>query len=493
MSKLVFPCLRPSRTKIVATLGPASDSEDKLLQLLEAGVDVFRLNMAHGGPKDGQIRLDRIRKVSAQLGISVAVLADLAGPKMRLGELPGDSYDCEPDVPIKIVRGHSTTEPNTFTTTYEPLVDELEVGNRIMLADGTVALEVVEKYKDYVVCKVIQSGTVRSRQGVNLPGAKLSVKTLQPEDIANAKWALGAGVDFLGMSFIRTPEDLLELREILTNEAGGNVEIVPHIIAKIEKPEALDHLEAIVDVADGIMVARGDLGVEVDIAQIAVTQKKIISLCRRKNKPVIVATQMLESMHHLRIPTRAEATDVANAILDGADACMLSGETAVGDNPVLAVQMMHRIAVATEKFEFTPAIDTTEHCGHLMEEDGTFSETAITDALCDAAVHLAAQLDAALLLVTSHTGRMAMVVSGKRSKTLTIGMSRDERALRRMNLYWGVVPVLNAPPTAQEKLVKVVEAGKETGYLSTGDRVVMISGIAPESKLQNLLYAHVVE
>ena len=492
MSTLVFPRQPPSRTKIVATLGPASDSEEKLHELLDAGVDVFRLNMAHGGPKDGQIRLDKIRKVSAELGISVAVLADLAGPKMRLGLLPGDSYDCEPDVPIRIVRGHSTTEPNTFTTTYEPLVDELEVGNRIMLADGTVALEVVEKNKDDVLCKVIQSGTVRSRQGVNLPGAKLSIKTLQPEDIENAKWAFSAGVDFLGMSFVRTPEDLLELRAILLKEAGGNDELIPHIIAKIEKPEAIARLEQIVDVADGVMVARGDLGVEIDIAQIAVTQKKIIALCRRKNKPVIVATQMLESMHHLRIPTRAEATDVANAILDGADACMLSGETAVGENPVLAVKMMHRIADATEAFEHYPA-EITEHCMPKKEEDGTISTTAITDSLCDAAVHLAGQIDATLLLVTSHTGRMAMVVSGKRCKTLTIGMSRNERALRRMNLYWGVIPVLNAPSATQEKLAQVIEAGKAVGYLSAGDRVVMISGETPESKLQNLLHAHVVD
>jgi pyruvate kinase len=216
--KLIFPHNRPSHTKIVATVGPASDPEEVLTELIKSGVDVFRLNMAHGATDQAQGRLNRIRKVSKELGVTVGVLADLAGPKMRLGEIPGGVYQCKTDTPMTFVRGTSTTAPNTFTTTYEPLIDDVHVGDRIMLADGTIALKVAEKHPDRIVCTVVQGGPVRSRQGVNLPGTKLSIKTLQPIDIANAKWAAGAGVDFLGLSFVRSVEDITERSEEHTSE-----------------------------------------------------------------------------------------------------------------------------------------------------------------------------------------------------------------------------------------------------------------------------------
>ena len=487
MPHIVFPTLRPSRTKIVATVGPASDSEEMLAKLIQAGVDVFRLNMAHGKTDVAQQRLDRIRKVSEKLGVTVGVLADLAGPKMRLGEIPDNLYRCEPDVPMKFVRGTTATEPNTFTTTYEPLIDELQVGNRVMLADGTVALEVTEKTADHVICKVIQGGPVRSRQGVNLPGANLSIKTLQLQDIENAKWAVGVGIDFLGLSFVRTPEDIRELREILIDAAydlTGRWSDIPHIVAKIEKPEAVERIEDIVDATDGVMVARGDLGVELDIAQIAVVQKKIIETCRRKSKPVIVATQMLESMHHQTIPTRAETTDVANAILDGADACMLSGETAVGEYPLESVEMMHRIAVQTEKL--------------LQERLAAQPRLAvksrsITRAVSAAAVGLAEEIDAEMILVSSRSGKTALGISNRRGFTFCIGTSWNIRALQRMNLYWGVLPLCHAPTEPRKNLESVVEAGKAAGYLEHGDRIVLLSGITPDSVHRNVLYVHIVD
>ncbi|MGL4593981.1 MAG: pyruvate kinase [Thermoguttaceae bacterium] len=486
-STLVFPPNRPSRTKIVATLGPASDTDEVVAALIKAGVDVFRLNMAHGGPEAGQKRLERVRSVAAQLGLPIAIHADLAGPKMRLGEIPGGEYLCTAEIPMKFVRGKTTTEPNTFTTTYQPLIDDLDIGDKIMLADGTVALEVAEKDADSVTCTVLQGGPVRSRQGVNLPGAKLSVKTLQPEDIINARWAATAGVDYIGVSFVRCVEDIHELREILKETilaANGNIEDIPHIIPKIEKPEAIEHLEEIVDASDGVMVARGDLGVELDIAQIAIIQKRIIEMCRRKAKPVIVATQMLESMHHLTIPTRAEATDVANAILDGADACMLSGETAVGDHPVKVVEMMHRIAVVTEK-----AIP--KH--HALERRLMSTTTSVTTALCDAAVCVADDLDAALILIASRSGSTALHFSNKRCMTMTLGMSPNNRALNRMCLYWGVIPVLNVPVDQREFLPAVVEAGKNLGYLESNDKIVLVGGTKPENNHRNFLYVHVVD
>jgi pyruvate kinase len=484
-TNLVFPQLRPSHTKIVATIGPVSDNEAMLTKLILAGVDVFRINMAHGDTNQAEIRLDRIRKVSKQLGVTVGVLVDLAGPKMRLGEIPGDVYHCTGEVPMKFVQDKTISEPNTFTTTYEPLINDVKIGDNIMLADGTVTLQVAEKNTDSIVCTVVQGGTIRSRQGINLPGTKLSIKTLQQTDIDNAQWAVGAGVDFLGLSFVRSPEDILELREILVDTAYKNIGFwsdIPHIIAKIEKPEAVERIEEIVDVTDGIMVARGDLGVEFDIAQIAVVQKKIIETCRRKSKPVIVATQMLESMHHQTLPTRAEATDVANAILDGTDACMLSGETAVGEFPLQAVQMMHRIAVETEKV-----------LAERVAERQRFKTKSVTHAICDAAVTLANEINAAMLLVKTQSGKTAMAVSNKRCFTLCVGTSANIRALQRMNLYWGVFPLANVPENPQESLMNVVEAGKINGYLTHGDRVVHVLGINVKRGYRNVLYVHVVD
>ncbi|MDR0520554.1 MAG: pyruvate kinase [Planctomycetaceae bacterium] len=488
MTDIVFPHQRSSHTKIVATVGPASDPEEVLAQLIQAGVDVFRLNMAHGGPQQAQARLDRIRKVSEQLGVTVGVLADLAGPKMRLGEIPGGEYKCIPGTPMTFVRGNTASEPNTFTTTYEPLIEDVKTGDRIMLADGTVALQVAEKKKDSIVCSVVQGGTVRSRQGINLPGTKLSIKTLQAADIENAKWATKAGVDFLGLSFVRSVSDIRELREILietAREETGKWGDIPHIIAKIEKPEAVEAIDDIVQISDGIMVARGDLGVEFDIAQIAVVQKKIIETCRKYSKPVIVATQMLESMHHQTLPTRAEATDVANAVLDGTDACMLSGETAVGEYPVLTVQTMHRIALEAEKLLKA----RQDIAGRRL-----MKSTSVTHAVCDAAVTVAEEIDVPMILVGTRSGRTALALSNQRCFTMCAAASSNERALQRMNLYWGVFPMRNVPENPPKKgLDAVVQAGKKAGYLTHGDRVIHIVGITPDSNHQNVLYVHIVE
>ena len=486
--KLVFPHDRPSYTKIVATVGPASDAEETLAELIKAGVDVFRLNMAHGDTKPAQDRLDRIRKVSAQLGVTVGVLADLAGPKMRLGEIPNNLYQCKTDTPMTFIRGTTpSTEPNTFTTTYAPLIDDVKVGDRIMLADGTIALKVAEKHSDRIVCTVVQGGPVRSRQGINLPGTKLSIKTLQAADVTNAKWATKAGVDFLGLSFVRCVEDITELREILVETARENTGqwgAIPHIIAKIEKPEAVAAIDDIVQAADGIMVARGDLGVEFDIAQIAVVQKKIIETCRKHRKPVIVATQMLESMHHQTLPTRAEATDVANAVLDGTDACMLSGETAVGEFPVQAVQMMHRIAMEAEKL-----LKARQDAAGRKP----IKTTSVTGAVCSAAVTVAEEVDAPVILVGTRSGRTALEISNQRCFTLCVAASTNIRTLQRMNLYWGVFPMANVPEDSKAGLEAVVAAGRESRYLQYGDRVVYIVGITPDSNHQNVLYVHVVE
>ncbi len=317
-----------SRTKIVATVGPACEKRDQLGALFEAGVDVFRLNMAHAGPEVQQQHLDNIRSISEETGEPIATLVDLAGPKIRLGEIPGERQFCELGEDFTLISGDPTGAPNELTSTYAPLIDELSMGDRVMLADGTVAMAVEAKEPGRVQLRVVERGTIRSRQGINLPGISLSVPTISDVDRANAIWAAKAGVDFIGLSFVRSPEDVRQLKDLVKSCNSS-----ARVVSKIEKREALEHLHDIVRESQGVMVARGDLGVEIDVAQMPIEQKRIIAMCHRLRRPAIIATQMLDSMQDSPRPTRAEATDVANAIIDGADACMLSGETAVGKYP----------------------------------------------------------------------------------------------------------------------------------------------------------------
>jgi len=473
------PNRRPSQTKIVATVGPACSGVDRLVELIQAGVDVFRVNTAHGSREEHQQRLDDIRDASGRAGQPIAILVDLAGPKIRLGQLPGDSLQCTAGEYVRFVRGDKATRPGDLVTTYEPLVDELAVGDRIMLADGIVALVVEHVEPDAATCRVIQSGQVRSRQGVNLPGVKLGVPTLGDVDRDNAEWAADAGVDFLGLSFVRSAGDVRELKSLIESRGA-----MAQVVAKIEKPEAIDQLEEIVAATDAVMVARGDLGVEIDIAQVPVVQKRIISLCHRLHKPVIVATQMLDSMQHSRIPTRAEATDVANAILDGADACMLSGETAIGLYPVEAVEVMHRIALATEPLN--------RHREHVrpIEFDPADPEP-ITEATAMAAGRLAERLDARLVLVASASGQTAMRLSKDRLFVPTVGVSDSDATLRRMCLYWGVIPLAGAPTENSSELLEfVTRQARDAGYLTSGDRVVLIAGTGLNAAEHNMIVVH---
>ncbi len=473
---------RPSQTKIVATIGPASDGVDSLVELIRAGVDVFRINTAHGDRAEHDARLAAVREASDKVGRPIGVLVDLAGPKMRLGELPDGQIRCAMGAQLRFIRGDVINKADELTTTYEPLVDELSAGDRVMLADGTVSLVVEHVGSDEAVCRVIQSGTVRSRQGVNLPGVKLSVPALAAIDRDNGAWAARSGVDFLGLSFVRSPDDVRDLKSIIAAEGG-----VTQVIAKIEKPEALEQLEEIVEASDGIMVARGDLGVEIDIAQMAVAQKRIVGICNRQRKPVIIATQMLDSMTHSRIPTRAEATDVANAILDGADACMLSGETAIGEHPVEVVKMMHRIAVATEPlYRDRPPLPMPER-GESVVDD-------ITEVTVYSASRIAARIEAKMVICASTEGETARTLSKNRNFVPTVGVSNSAATLRRMCLYWGVIPVENAPTDDANKLLDyVIARAQDISYVEHGDRVVLLTGTRLIERGQNAILVHEVE
>lgn len=455
-----------ARTKIVATVGPACSEPENLRELAIAGVDVFRLNMAHGDIERQQQNVDNIRRISQELDQPIAILVDLAGPKFRLGEVAGDPLFCEAGAEYFFVEGDEPEAPNEFTCTYKPLVKELAEGNHVMLADGTVSMEVVEKLPGKARMKVVQEGIIRSRQGINLPDVKLSAPAISMTDHQHAEWAAKAGVDFVSLSFVRKPDEVHALRDIL--QSNGSEALV---IAKIEKREALDRLDQIVAAADGIMVARGDLGVEIDVAEMPIEQKRIINTCHRHEKPVIIATQMLDSMHDAMRPKRAEVTDVANAILDGGDACMLSGETAIGSYPLETVRMMNRIAIATERSmaDNPPRTPDAVPVGKTLHD--------VTRAVVKGAGTMAHSLRAKLVVVASFSGRTAMALSQHRSFTPTIGVSTCEQTLRKMCLYWGVTPLRGAPATNTQGLIRYMDSWSiEQGFAAAGDRIVIVGG-----------------
>ena len=401
------------KTKIVATLGPACESPEMLRQLVEAGVDLFRLNFAHGTHDWFAKIIDEVRQLSQRLGRPIGLLGDLAGPKIRLGEIPGGSVRCRHEERVQFVRTADASDPLKFTCTYEPLIDDLQVGDQVLLADGTVSLRVVECPPDRqsAICEVQQPGVVRSRQGVNLPGVALSTPALTDKDRYDLEFALDQQLDYVSLSFVRSAADIRLLRKTIL-ELGP--ELVPWIVAKIEKTEALTELEQIVSETDAVMVARGDLGVEADIARVPTLQKQIIGLCNRHRVPVITATQMLDSMQKNELPTRAEVSDVANAVLDGTDAVMLSGETAVGEYPMEAVAMMSRVCQEAERLvEPRPMSDTLS--------SSRTRATAITEAVTHGAGTAAETLGADLIVVATRGGKTAMAMSKQRRRVADPG------------------------------------------------------------------------
>jgi pyruvate kinase len=477
-----------ARTKIIATVGPACSEPAQLTALVQAGVDIFRLNMAHGGPDKQQPIVDRIRQISRELNEPLAILADLAGPKIRLGEIENGEIFCALDDEFSFVDGEPTNS-HELTSTYEPLLRELSVGDMVMLADGTVAMQVVEAHADRVRLRVVQQGTIRSRQGINLPEVNLSAPAISLEDHEHALWAAKAGVDYISLSFVRSPTDVRQLKDIVrsTGSRAG-------VIAKIEKREALDQLKEVVTEADAVMVARGDLGVEIDVARVPLEQKRIVGVCQELQRPSIIATQMLDSMQESPRPTRAEATDVANAILDGADACMLSGETAIGKYPREAVEMMNRIALATEQsMAGRPLREMTRDRVDFVQE--------ITRSVVRGAGTMAHWLGAKLVVVASHSGRTALALSQQRSFVPTIGVSTSEVTLRKMCLYWGVTPLPDAPATSVEQLIRHADHWAcEAGLAQPGDRLVIVGGShltadAPDmvSGVHDIVIVHKVE
>ena len=478
---------RLTRTKIIATVGPACGDRETLKDLVTAGVDIFRLNFAHGTHEWLAGIVTLIRDISAELGIPIGILGDLSGPKIRLGRLPDDGVLCSEGSDYTFIRGRKPQTRHEFTCTYEALIDDVQPDDRVLLADGTVVMRVVEKdaAAGWAKCVVESSGTVRSRQGVNLPGVALSTPSLTEKDRADLKWAIEHELDFVGLSFVRRVSDVTELRQAIA-EHGSDCR--PRIVAKIEKGEAVSELEAIIDETDAVMVGRGDLGVEVDIVQVPAIQKRIIRLCNQKRVPVITATQMLDSMQRSELPTRAEASDVANAVLDGTDAVMLSGETAVGQYPREAVTTMSRIVREAE--QLLP--------GEARLEDTATSENQalrVTEAVAVGAVATARELGAALIAVATTSGRSAMAVSKKRSRVPVLAFTNSERAARRMTLLWGVTPKVSGQTvlTADQVALKATEWGVTEKVLAVGDTVVVMASSRWSAEGHDSMLVHVVD
>lgn len=476
---------RLTRTRIVATVGPACADRDALRDLVISGVDVFRLNFAHGTHEWLTGIVAQVRDISAELKRPIGILGDLSGPKIRLGQLPEEGLLCNEGAEFTFVRGRDPAHRHELTCTYESLIDDVREGDRILLADGTVAMRVLETNSDSARCVVEGAGTIRSRQGVNLPGVALSTPSLTGKDRDDLAWAIENDLDFIGLSFVRSVDDIRELRDSI---AQHNPEVPPIIVAKIEKQEAVSQLEAIVDETDAVMVARGDLGVEVDIVQVPAIQKRIIRLCNQKRVPVITATQMLDSMQRSELPTRAEASDVANAVLDGTDAVMLSGETAAGKYPRESVTMMSRIVQEAERLLPNSQL--------LDDQAGPGIEAlVVTEAVAVGAVAAAGKLGANLIAVATVSGRSARAISSKRGTVPVLAICSSERIARRMALSWGVNAVISnrADMSADELAMLAVEWGRQEKVLDTGNSIVVMASPRWSAAGHDSMLVHVVD
>ena len=450
------------RTKIVATIGPSSATPELVAALVQAGVNVFRINMSHTTHEQFRARIAMVRDAERDAGITIGVIADLQGPKLRIGQLQNHTaVTLTAGAPLEITTASITGDARRVSTTYAQLPKDVKAGDRILLDDGRIELRVTATTGTTVSTVVVNGGELGENKGVNLPGIKVSSPSLTEKDCEDLALAVAGGVDFVALSFVRSAQDVLDAKAEV-KKAGGDTPV----IAKIEKPEAIDHLDEILHVADAVMVARGDLGVEMAPERVPTLQKQIISRAREHLIPVITATQMLESMMHSPRPTRAEASDVANAIIDGTDATMLSGETAAGDYPVEAVATMVRIALETER-SFPP----------VRERRRTKAVTSDSQAISQAAISITESIDVRAIAAFTRTGFSARIVSKDRPTVPVYAFVPDERIARRLSLDWAVQPFIVDFGRSTDDLIAAVEQ-KMLGILAMdqGQAVVMVGG-----------------
>ena len=442
------------KTKIVATIGPVSEKEEVLEKLIASGIDAARLNFSHGSHEEHGNRIKLIRKIEKKLNRHIAIIADIQGPKIRIGNLPESGIELKNGQEITIDTGTREFYENRIPLPSLLFRDGTKEGHLVFLDDGTLQIKITSKRAGIFKAIVIKGGILFSKKGVNVPSLEISSSILNAKDKADMEFAVKAGADYVALSFLRNAQDVKDAKKFL-----GKTDI--KIIAKIERPEALVNIDEIIDEADAVMVARGDLGIETPMWKLPIRQKEIIEKVRNKMKPVIVATQMLDSMIRNPIPTRAEVSDIANAVYDSADAVMLSGETANGKYPLEAVEMMNKILKATEKDQI--------YINNYTED------SSLTNAVAHSVTHIASEIKAKAIFTGAITGNSAKVISFFRPKTIIIAITNEEKIAQQLSLVWGVIPFLvknKKIKNAKDLLVPGVIALKENGFLNKGDKIV---------------------
>lgn len=472
----------PRRAKIVCTLGPATDDPDILSALITAGMDVGRFNFSHGSHTEHARRLRRLREVAAVCGKSVAVMQDLQGPKIRTGSNEGGKrIVLRPGASITVTTRSIPGNERIISTTFQRLPQEVQEGGSILLSDGLIELKVEKVKETEIQCRVVNGGDMGEHQGINLPGVSLRISALSKKDRADLKFGIENRVDYIALSFVRRAEDVLSLKRILARAERP----IP-VVAKLEKPEAIDHLDAILQATDAVMVARGDLGVELPPEMVPAIQKRIISRASAMRVPVITATQMLESMTVHARPTRAEASDVANAVIDGSDALMLSGETATGRFPVKSVEMMSRIISVTE---------SAQHGSGSRNEWDRAEALSVSEAICESVAHMTAELNLKAIAVFTQSGSSARLISKYRPRVPVFAFSPFNNVLRRTALYWGVMPVHMSRVQSTDRMVEgAANRLQEMGVVRHGDVIAVIAGTPIARRgTTNLLKVHRIE
>ncbi|MCC3864241.1 pyruvate kinase [Terrisporobacter petrolearius] len=468
------------KTKIVCTLGPASQSEETLTKLMENGLNVCRFNFSHGSHEEHKERMDAVKKVRERLNKPVAILLDTKGPEIRTGNFADPEVFLEEGSKFTITMADVMGTKEICTVSYKGLADDVVKGDLILIDDGLVGLRVEEVVGEEIHCIVENSGIVKNHKGVNVPGVKINLPALTPKDISDIEFGITQGIDFIAASFVRKASDVLAIREVLENNDATYIQI----ISKIENQEGVDNLDEILQVSDGLMVARGDLGVEIPTEEMPIVQKEMIKKCNELGKPVITATQMLDSMIRNPRPTRAEVTDVANAIYDGTDAIMLSGETAAGKYPVEAVKTMATIA---------KRIEETLDYDNILRSKG-LNNTNVTDAISYATCTTAKSLTASGIVTSTSSGHTARMVSKFRPNTPIIAATPNERTSRQLSLSWGVYTVNCQQAGNTDDLIdNSIEASKNEGFIHDGELVVITAGVPTGvSGTTNLIKVHVV-
>lgn len=471
------------KTKIVCTIGPASESEEMLEKLMNAGMNVARLNFSHGSHEEHKARIDSIRKVSKKLGKTIGILLDTKGPEIRTHDMKDGLIVLEKGKEVIVSMSQVEGTPEKFSVTYEDLINDVQIGSYILLDDGLVELQVkdIDKDKGEVKCDILNTGELKNKKGVNLPGVKVNLPGITDKDAADIKFGIKEDIDYIAASFVRRPSDVLDIREILEQENNDNITIFP----KIENQEGIDNIEEILEVSDGLMVARGDMGVEIPPESVPIVQKDLIRKCNKLGKPVITATQMLDSMQRNPRATRAEASDVANAIYDGTDAVMLSGETAAGQYPEEAVKTMRNIAISAE---------AAQDYKKLLSDRTKLVETSLVNAIGVSVAHTALNLNVKAIVAATESGSTAITISKYRPHSDIIAVTPSEHTARQLALVWGAYPVVKkGSKTTDDLLNNAVATAVATEKVGNGDLIIITAGVPTGEKgTTNMMKLHLV-